>query len=124
MTNAANQTYISILEKFFERVDSETLFDSNDSTYFRRLRNEICDALIQLLIWQRSFLEAEKGLDWPYEGFRKRIFFSKNRPGRIPIRLFKSRPACFWRGCPFPGSGGGWRRPRIILDPILKSKRY
>ena len=78
MTNAAHQAYISILEHFFERVDSQTLFDSTDSTYFRRLRDDICDALIQLLVWQRPFLEAERGLDWPYAGFRKRIsFFEK-----------------------------------------------
>ena len=75
MTNAANQAYISTLEDFLERVDSQTLFDSTGSTYFWRLREEICDALIQLLVWQRPFLEAEKGLDWPYAGFKKRISF-------------------------------------------------
>ena len=78
MTNAANQTCVSTLEHFFERADSQTLFDSTDSTDFRRLRGEICDALIQLLGWQRPFLEVERGLDWPYAGFRNRIsFFEK-----------------------------------------------
>ena len=78
MTTAAYQTYISLLEHFFERADSQTLFDSTDSNSFRRLRDEICDALIQLLVWQRPFLEAERGLDWPYAGFRKQIsFFEK-----------------------------------------------
>lgn len=78
MTNAANQTYISRLEHFFERVDSRKLFDATDAAYFWRLRDEICDALIQLLVWQRPFLEAERGLDWPYAGFRNRIsFFEK-----------------------------------------------
>jgi hypothetical protein len=78
MTNAANQTHIRTLEHFFEGADSQMLFDSTDSNYFRRLRDEICDALIQLLVWQRPFLEAERGLDWPYAGFRNRIsFFEK-----------------------------------------------
>jgi glycosyltransferase involved in cell wall biosynthesis len=102
MTNAANQTYISILEQFFKRVDSGTLFDSTDSTYYRRLRNEICDALIQLLMWQRSFLEAEKGLDWPYEGFRKRISFFE-KPARENTEPFIQKQAClFLARLPFP----------------------
>ena len=50
MTNAANQTHIRTLEHFFEHVDSQTLFDSIASTSFRRMRDEICDALIQLLV--------------------------------------------------------------------------
>jgi hypothetical protein len=102
MTNAANQTYISILEKFFGRVDSETLFDSSDSTYFRRLRNEICDALIQLLIWQRSFLEAEKGLDWPYEGFRKRIFFFEKQAREDTDPFIQKQAGLFLARLPFP----------------------
>jgi hypothetical protein len=106
MTNAANQTYISKLEHFFERVDSQTLFDSIDSTYLRRLRDEIWDALIQLLVWQRSFLEAEKGLDWPYAGFRKRIFFFE-KAAREHTDPFIQKQAClFLARLPFPGQ---WR---------------
>ncbi len=78
MKSNATQPYIRLLEHFFELVDSDMLFDSTDSSYFRRLRDEICDALVQLLVWQRPFLEAARGLNWPYEGFRKRIsFFEK-----------------------------------------------
>jgi len=102
MSNAANQTYIRLLEKFFERVDSATLFDSTDSVGYRRLRNEICDALIQLLVWQRSFLELEKGLDWPYEGFRKRISFFE-KPAREDTDPFIQMQAClFLARLPFP----------------------
>ncbi|MGD2186468.1 MAG: glycosyltransferase [Desulfobacterales bacterium] len=102
MTNAANQTYINILEQFFERIDSETLFDSADAAYFRQLRNDICDALIELLMWQRSFLEVEKGLDWPYAGFRRRIsFFEKS--ARQDGDPFVRKQAClFLARLPFP----------------------
>ena len=61
----SNQQYIRRLEDFFDLVDGNTLFDSTDSTYFRRLRDDICDALVRLLVWQRPFLEAAKGLYWP-----------------------------------------------------------
>ena len=103
MTNAAHQTYISRLEHFFERADPQTLFDSTDSTYFRRLRDEIWDALIQLLVWQRSFLESERGLDWPYAGFRKRISFFE-KPARESSDAFIQKQAgLFLARLPFPG---------------------
>ena len=102
MTNVSNQTYIHQLEDFFNHVDSEILFNSPDSTDYRRLRDEICDALIQLLVWQRPFLEAEKGLDWPYEGFRKRLsFFEKS--ARENADPFIQKQAClFLARLPFP----------------------
>lgn len=123
MTNVAHQTYISILEHFFERVDSQTLFDSTDSTYFRRLRDEICDALIQLLVWQRSFLEAERGLDWPYAGFRKRISFFE-KPARAHSDPFIQKQAClFLARLPFPRQ---WRwlaraQNNFGADPEIKA---
>jgi hypothetical protein len=102
MTNAANRTYISILEHFFERVDSQELFDSTDSAYLRRLRDEICDALIQLLVWHRSFLEAEKGLDWPYAGFRKRISFFEKAAREHPDPFTQKQAGLFLARLPFP----------------------
>jgi len=123
MTNAAHQTYISRLEHFFERVDSQRLFDSTDATYFRRLRDEIWDALIQLLVWQRSFLEAERGLDWPYAGFRKRISFFE-KAAREHADPFIQKQAClFLARLPFPGQ---WRWLARVQndfgsDPEIKS---
>jgi hypothetical protein len=123
MTNAANQTYIRILEHFFERVDSQELFDSTDAAYFRRLRDEIWDALIQLLVWQRSFLEAERGLDWPYAGFRKRISFFE-KAARESTDPFMQRQAClFLARLPFPRQ---WRwlaraQNNFGTDPEIKA---
>ena len=100
--NSANQTYISILENFFERIDSQSLFDSTDSSYFRRLRDEIWDALVQLLVWQRPYLEAERGLDWPYAGFRKRISLFE-KVARVGVDAFIQKQAClFLARLPFP----------------------
>ena len=102
MTNASNQTYIFLLVEFFKHIDSETLFNSTDSARYRRLRDQTCDALIQLLVWQRSFLEAEKGLDWPYAGFRKRISFFE-KLAREDSDPFVQKQAClFLARLPFP----------------------
>jgi len=123
MTTAANQTYISLLEYFFERADSQTLFDSTDSDYFRRLRDEICDALIQLLVWQRSFLEAERGLDWPYAGFRKRISFFEKAAREHSDPFIQKQAGLFLARLPFPRQ---WRwlaraQNNFRADPEIKA---
>ena len=102
MSSDANQCRLAVLEHFFERVDSEKIFESTDPAHFRRLRNEICDALVQLLVWQRPFLEAQKGLNWPYAAFAKRIsFFEKT--ARQNTDPFIQKQAClFLARLPFP----------------------
>jgi glycosyltransferase involved in cell wall biosynthesis len=123
MTNAAGHTHIRTLEHFFERVDSRTLFDSIDSTCLRRLRDEICDALIELLVWQRPFLEAEKGLDWPYAGFRKRISFFE-KLARERSDAFIQKQAClFLARLPFPGQWPWLQRAQnnYGADPEIKA---
>jgi hypothetical protein len=67
-----NHKALNLLEEFFSLIDSEKLFESIDPNYYRRLRKEIFNALIQLLVWERPFLESAKGLPWPYEALRKR----------------------------------------------------
>jgi len=123
MTKAANQTHIRTLEHFFEGADSQTLFDSTDSTDFRRLRDEICDALIQLLVWQRPFLEAERGLDWPYAGFRKRISFFEKAAREHTDPFIQKQAGLFLARLPFPGQ---WRwlaraQNNFGADPEIKA---
>ena len=102
MKTNSNQSYIRRLEHFFELVDGNTLFDSTDPTYFRRLRDDICDALVELLVWQRPYLEASRGLDWPYESFRKRMSFFE-MPAQEDADPFIQRQAClFLARLPFP----------------------
>ena len=123
MTTAAHQTYISLLEHFFERADSQTLFDSTDSNSFRRMRDEICDALIQLLVWQRPFLEAERGLDWPYAGFRKRISFFEKAAREHTDPSIQKQAGLFLARLPFPRQ---WRwlaraQNNFGADPEIKA---
>ena len=121
--NKTNQAYISKLEHFFERVDSRRLFDSTDAAYFRRLRDDICDALIQLLVWQRSFLEAERGLDWPYTGLRERISYFEKRAGAQSDPFIQKQACLFLARLPFPRQ---WRwleraQNNFGADPEIKT---
>ena len=103
MKTDSHQPYIRRLEKLFELVDNGTLFDSTDPIYFRRLRDDICDALVELLVWRRPFLEASRGLNWPYEAFRKRISFFETS-AQEKTTDFTRRQAClFLARLPFPG---------------------
>jgi hypothetical protein len=63
---------IKTFERFFALIDSGTLFTSEDSFFFKKLRQQVLSAISYLLFWGRPFLEVAKGLDWPYEGLRKR----------------------------------------------------
>ena len=102
IVNNANQRAIRILEDFFERIDSGEIFDSIDATHFRRLRNEICDALVQLLVWQRPFLEAQKGLNWPYAAFRKRIAGFEKAARQKTDAVVQKQACLFLARLPFP----------------------
>jgi len=51
------------------------------------------------------------------------FLFLKGRRRKTPISLPASRPASFWRACPSPGNGSGWRGRRTVLgaDPAIKA---
>ncbi|MGD8446359.1 MAG: glycosyltransferase [Desulfobacterales bacterium] len=123
MKNNYSQLYIKRLEHFFDLVDGDTLFASTDSTNFRRLRDEICDALVQLLVWQRPSLESAKGLDWPYESFRKRLSFFETA-AQEKADPFALRQAClFLARLPFPGQWKwlAWAQHHFRTDPELNA---
>ena len=63
---------IETMERFFALIDSGTLFVSEDYLFCERLRPEVLSAISYLLFWGRPFLEVARGLNWPYEGLRKR----------------------------------------------------
>ena len=123
MKTDSYQPYISRLEHLFELVDGGTLFDSTDPIYFRRLRDDICDALVKLLVWQRPFLEAARGLNWPYEGIRKRISFFETSAHK-DADPFTRRQAClFLARLPFPGQWKWlpWVQHNLGTDPEIKA---
>ena len=94
---------LNLLEEFFFLIDSEKLFESIDPSYYIRLRKEIFNALIQLLVWERPFLESAKGLPWPYEALKKRahIFEDLSRNGKQSF--IRRQATIFLALLPFPG---------------------
>ena len=66
---------IATIMAFADLVDTGRLFDPLDARKLAGQRAQINDALRALLLWQRPELENSKGLDWPYQVFRKRAVF-------------------------------------------------
>jgi hypothetical protein len=102
MSSDAHQRHLAALEDFFRRVDSEQIFDSTDPTHFQRLRDAISDALVQLLVWQRPFLEAQRGLNWPYAAFRQRLSFFEKAVRQDPDPFIQKQACFFLARLPFP----------------------
>jgi glycosyltransferase involved in cell wall biosynthesis len=102
MSSDANQRHLAVLDHFFERVDSKKIFDSTDANHFWRQRNEICDALVQLLVWQRPFLEAQRGLNWPYAAFRERISSFEKAARQDTDPFIQKQAGLFLGRLPFP----------------------
>ena len=102
MSSDANQRLLAVLDHFFERLDSGVIFDSLDAAYFRRLRDEIGDILVQLLVWQRPFLEAQRGLNWPYAAFRTRVSFFETAARQAPDPFIQKQAFLFLARLPFP----------------------
>ena len=102
MSSDAHQRHLAALEDFFRRVDSEQIFDSTDPTHFQRLRDAISDALVQLLVWQRPFLEAQRGLNWPYAAFRQGLSFFEKAARQDPDPFIQKQACFFLARLPFP----------------------
>lgn len=94
---------VAALEDFFSRVISDTLWESASEKDLETLRDTLQDALIQLLDAKRPYLEAEKGVLWPYETFRKyRSFFEERMRNRFSS-FQKKQALLFLARLPFPG---------------------
>lgn len=93
---------IQTMERFFALIDSGTLFASEKSFFFKKLREEVRSAISYLLFWGRPFLEIARGLDWPYEGLRKRYdIFRKIAEGENKSHL-RHQALFFLAFLPFP----------------------
>ena len=93
---------VKTLERFFALIDSSTLFASEESVFFKRLRSDVRSAISYLLFWGRPFLEDSRGLHWPYEGLRQRYdLFRKIAEGEEKSQL-RQQALLFLSFLPFP----------------------
>ncbi len=95
------------LERFFTLIDSARLFDATDPRYFTRLRQEIRDSLIQVLLWKRPFLESAKGLGWPYQALKERVSIFEAISEKQNSAFVRRQARLFLALLPFPGQ---WQR--------------
>lgn len=122
-TDNASQSYIQILERFFDSIDCGTLFEKTDSVYFQRLRDEIYDALYQLLFWLRPLLEVEKGLHWPYKELTERVSFFENAVAESSDQFIQQQACLFLARLPFPEQWQWLKRAQNIFgtDPEIEA---
>jgi hypothetical protein len=110
------------LRSFLARVDEGALFD-DDPQYYSARRRELGQAVIDLLLHHRPFLEEETGLLWPYRELAKRVDCLADwvRQGQTP--LIRKEARLFHAFLPFPGQ---WRAlltagRELEDDPELKA---
>ncbi len=71
VTHAGRQA-LRTFERFLEMADSGSLFAGTDADALEHLRQEVMAALHRLLVWERPWLEVEKGILWPYQALAER----------------------------------------------------
>jgi hypothetical protein len=93
---------IGRMEDFFNRIDSNRLFNSTDPAWYYQFRTRLKAALVQALVWQRPELEVSKGIQWPYEALKERVFLFEELAGsRDPF--VRRQAMLFLALLPFPG---------------------
>lgn len=104
-------TRLGIVDAFLHDLDTGRLFFDPDPA---RRRTEARRAWIDLLVWDRPLLEAERGLDWPYAALALRRAGLEEAAGASDpaIRRQARRTLAF---LPFPG---GWKWTRRVVGEM------
>jgi hypothetical protein len=96
------RTRLRLLEDFFGRIDRGSLFDSDDANAYRHLRREVRESFFSLLLEGRPFLEKERGLAWPYQGFWQRDLAMKSLANQGENAFIRQQARLFLALLPFP----------------------
>ncbi|KJS03771.1 MAG: hypothetical protein VR65_00200 [Desulfobulbaceae bacterium BRH_c16a] len=99
-------TRLNLLKHFFNRIDNGSLFDGVDPEVYRVLRREVGEALYNLLLQDRPFLEKETGLAWPYQGLKERVSVLENIALQGKTLFIRQQAQLFLALLPFPDQ---WR---------------
>lgn len=68
----AGREALRVFERFLEMADSGSLFAAGGGDASADLRRQVAAALHRLLVWERPWLEAERGILWPYRALAER----------------------------------------------------
>jgi glycosyltransferase involved in cell wall biosynthesis len=102
-TDDSGEKEVALLGDFFSRIGAGALFESEDSNDLGNLRDALQNAVIQLLDFKRPYLEAEKGLQWPYDAFRKCKPLFEDMVQKGTSSVLKTEALLFLARLPFPG---------------------
>ncbi|MCK5195653.1 MAG: hypothetical protein KAQ71_17705, partial [Desulfobulbaceae bacterium] len=106
---------IGRMEDFFNRIDSNRLFNSTDPAWYYQFRTRLKAALVQALVWQRPELEVSKGIQWPYEALKERVFLFEELAGsRDPF--VRRQAMLFLALLPFPGQWSWLKKTQANLS--------
>jgi len=114
---------LETLDRFLSLIDAGMFFECADEVFFKELREAVADALSRILIRQRPFLEATRGLHWPYEAFKKRVSFFEKKTGKETSPFVRRQARLFLALLPFPGQWG-WlisTLQNLKKDPEVKT---
>ncbi len=96
---------LNLLKYFFAGIDDSSLLDGDESAC-RALRRQVGDALVDLLLTHRPFMEVETGLAWPYREFARRVPLLEGEARRGRTEHIRQQARLFLALLPFPGQ---WR---------------
>ncbi len=68
----ANHQALRIFEKFLAMADGGSLSEGSSTGSLRSLIESVAAALHRLLVWERPWLESQRGILWPYQELAKR----------------------------------------------------
>jgi hypothetical protein len=68
----ASREALRVFERFLQMADSGALFADCSAETLSELRPQVSAALRRLLVWERPWLEAERGILWPYRALAQR----------------------------------------------------
>jgi glycosyltransferase involved in cell wall biosynthesis len=68
----AGREALRVFERFLEMADSGALFTAGSADSLADLRRQVVAALHRLLVWERPWLEAQRGILWPYQALAER----------------------------------------------------
>ena len=93
---------LNLIRHFLARIDDGTLFAGDG----RGLRREVGEALGDLLLHHRPFLEEETGLAWPYRELARRLPTLETEARQDKTVSIRQQARLFLALLPFPGQ---WR---------------
>jgi hypothetical protein len=101
-TAVTNHQALQVIEQFLELADSGLFFVGADDEFLRSLRQAVAAALHRLLVWERPWLEAQRGILWPYQELAQRYHLFQQLAEDAAEPLRQQQAALFLALLPFP----------------------